>query len=82
MSSRRGSTPYRISSRTQLHIGIQRLSVLLIDIRELGTHVIKAQPDSSSIILQQRYRACKYSVVAWFSRARAANSLYKKLIIR
>jgi len=28
------------------------------------------------------YRACKYSVVAWFSRARAANSLYKKLIIK
>jgi len=28
------------------------------------------------------YRACKYSVVAWFSRARAANSLYKRLIIR
>jgi len=30
---------------------------------------------------RQCYRACKYSVVAWFSRARAANSSYKKLIM-
>jgi len=33
-------------------------------------------------LYEHRYRACKYSVVAWFSRARAANSSYKKLIIR